>query len=181
MKTNVVMMSVDLLGVEAFNRLHNVFKKMDKDNSGSISLEEFTKACGELSMTVGTDELNDFASSDSSCDGELDFEEFCRFYYTRLRKVFDEIDTDKSGEIDGKELQGAFRTLGYKATNREVRTLLVKLDTDRNQQISFKEFCSYFCTLPSPSTKAVLERWASGLSIDIGIYNVKSIDCRDEG
>ncbi|CAI7999938.1 Calcium-binding mitochondrial carrier protein SCaMC-1 [Geodia barretti] len=161
-------MGVDLLGLEALDRLQDVFNGIDEDKSGFISINEFTKACRELSMTVTTEELHDFICSDSSGDGELNFEEFCCFYSTRLKKVFDEIDTDRSGEIDWKELQRAFITLGYKATDREVRSLLTRVDTDKNEQIDFKEFCNYFCSLPSPSTRAVLERWASGLSIDTG-------------
>ena len=161
-------MGVDLLGLEALDRLQDVFHGIDEDKSGFISIKEFTKACSELSMTVTTEELHDFICSDSSGDGELNFEEFCCFYSTRLKKVFDEIDTDRSGEIDWKELQRAFMTLGYKATDREVRSLLTRVDTDKNEQIDFKEFCNYFCSLPSPSTRAVLERWASGLSIDTG-------------
>ena len=161
-------MSADSLGPEALNRLQEVFNNIDKDNSGYVSIGEFTKACSELSMTVGADELKDFAGSDCSGDGELDFDEFCRFYATRLRKVFDTMDLDGSGEIDVAELQLAFMTLGYKTTRRELQTLLARVDTDRNQKISFKEFCDYFCSLPSPSTRAVLEKWASGLSVDTG-------------
>ena len=169
-------MGVDLLGLEALDRLQDVFNGIDEDKSGFISINEFTKACRELSMTVTTEELHDFICSDSSGDGELNFEEFCCFYSTRLKKVFDEIDTDRSGEIDWKELQRAFITLGYKATDREVRSLLTRVDTDKNEQIDFKEFCNYFCSLPSPSTRAVLERWASGLSIDTGQCILKGLE-----
>ena len=169
-------MGLDLLGLEALDRLQDVFNGIDEDKSGFISINEFTKACRELSMTVTTEELHDFICSDSSGDGELNFEEFCCFYSTRLKKVFDEIDTDRSGEIDWKELQRAFITLGYKATDREVRSLLTRVDTDKNEQIDFKEFCNYFCSLPSPSTRAVLERWASGLSIDTGQCILKGLE-----
>lgn len=158
----------ELLGSKALYRLRRIFDDIDKDNSGTISVEEFTLACSELSMDVSSDELGDFMRSDVSDDGQLDFNEFCRFYSARLRKVFDEIDTDSSGEIGGAELQRAFRKLGYKATEREVRLMLAEVDTDHNEEISFPEFCNYFCSMPSPSMKAVIEKWASGLSIDTG-------------
>ena len=129
---------------------------------------EFTQACSELSMDVSPVELGDFMRSDVSDDGELDFSEFCRFYAARLRKVFDEIDTDSSGQIGQTELQKAFRRLGYRATEREVRAMLSEVDEDHNEEISFTEFCNYFCSMPSPNMKAIMEKWSSGLSIDTG-------------
>ena len=160
----------EVLGSKALQRLHKLFNGIDKDSSGTISVEEFTQACSELSMDVSADELGDFRRSDTSNDGELDFDEFCRFYAARLRKVFDEIDTDGSGEIGRTELQRAFQKLGYTATEREVRSMLAEVDTDKNEEVSFQEFCNYFCSLPSPNMKAVIEKWASGLSIDTGTY-----------
>ena len=154
----------------ALYRLQKIFHDIDKDKSGTISVEEFSQVCSELSLSVTSDELRDFASSDVSEDGELDFHEFCTFYTTRLRKVFDEIDTDRSGEIGKMELQIAFHKLGYKATEREVLSMLSEVDSDNNEEISFVEFCNYFCSMPSPNMKAVMEKWASGLSIDTGSY-----------
>ena len=162
------------LGSKALCRLREIFDEIDKDNSGAISVEEFTLACNELSLVVTSDELADFRSSDISQDGELDFHEFCAFYASRLRKVFDEIDTDKSGEIGRMELQTAFSKLGYKATEREVRSMLAEVDADNNEEISFSEFSNYFCSMPSPNMKAIIEKWASGLSIDTGRHGIIS-------
>ena len=158
----------ELLGSQALYRLRKLFDGIDKDGSDTISVAEFTQACSELSMDVSPEELGDFMRSDVSDDGELDFSEFCRFYAGRLRKVFDEIDTDSSGEIGRTELQKAFRKLGYRATEREVRAMLSEVDEDHNEEISFTEFCNYFCSMPSPNMKAIMEKWASGLSIDTG-------------
>lgn len=160
---------MDALGSKALSRLRIIFDGMDKDESGTISTEEFTQACSELSMSVSSDELRDFMRSDVSSDGELDFEEFCLFYTIRLKKVFDEIDTDGSEEIGFNELQTAFHKLGYKATKREVWSLLAEVDSDRNQSINFEEFCNFFCSMPSPNMKTIMEKWASGLAIDTGM------------
>lgn len=158
----------ELLGLQAMQHLHKVFDTMDEDRSGTISVEEFTKALNELSVSVSSEELTDFMQSDVSDDGQLDFEEFRQFYTNRLRRVFDEIDADHSGEISRDELRRAFVKLGYNATEREVKAMLAEVDQDHNEQINFTEFSNYFCSLPSPSMKAVMEKWASGLSIDTG-------------
>ena len=162
-----------VLGPTAVKRLRGVFNDIDKDNSGSISIEEFTRACMELSITVSAGELEEFMQFDASGDTELDFDEFYRFYSARMRKVFDEIDTDGSGEIEQPELKRAFKNLGYKATDREVWAMLARVDTDNNQGISFEEFCNYFCSMPSPSAKAVVEKWSSGLSVDTGVWSLR--------
>ena len=118
----------ELLGSQALYRLRKLFDGIDKDGSDTIYVAEFTQACSELSMDVSPEELGDFMRSDVSDDGELDFSEFCRFYAARLRKVFDEIDTDSSGQIGQTDLQKAFRRLGYRATEREVRAMLSEVD-----------------------------------------------------
>ena len=158
----------ELLGLQALQQLRKVFNTMDEDHSGTISVEEFTKALNELSISVSSEELTDFMQCDVSDDGQLDFDEFRQFYSNRLRRVFDEIDTDHSGEIGRHELQRAFAKLGYNATEREVKAMVAEVDQDNNEQISFTEFSNYFCSMPSPSMKAVMEKWASGLSIDTG-------------
>ena len=160
---------MDALGSKAIYRLRSVFHGMDSDKSGTISVEEFKQACSELSTNVSSNELRDFMHSDVSNDGELDFDEFCLFYTIRLKKVFDEIDTDGSGEIGLNELQTAFHKLGYKATKREVWSVLAEVDTDNNQSIDFQEFSNFFCSMPSPNMKAIMEKWASGLAIDTGM------------
>ena len=163
-------MAQDVLDSQSLCKLRKVFVDVDKDHSGAISLEEFKRACKELSIEVSIEELNDFVESDTSADGQLDFEEFCKFYIKRLRTVFSEMDTDQSGEIGLEELKVACEKLGHKATEREIRAMLREVDVDKNEQISFTEFCNYFCSMPTLNMRMVIEKWASGLSVDTGKY-----------
>ena len=158
----------DALGSKAQQQLRNVFNKIDRDGSGAISVDEFSEACNDLSVRVTAEELTEFVRSDVSGDGQLDFDEFSHFYTSRLRKVFDEIDTNASGEINSEELKDAFEILGYTPTEREVKVMLANVDEDSNEQINFAEFSNYFCSMPSPTMKAVIEKWSSGLFIDTG-------------
>lgn len=57
-----------------------------------------------------------------------------------LERVFDEIDTDKSGFIEPTELHGAFEKLGRKKTQREIKLAVEKLDTNGDGMISLDEF-----------------------------------------
>jgi hypothetical protein len=57
-----------------------------------------------------------------------------------LRKVFDEIDTDKSGSIEATELLAALKRAGKNPSNDQVKTLLSTYDADKNGNLSFDEF-----------------------------------------
>lgn len=157
------------LGPKVTERLQSVFNSIDSDSSGTISVQEFQQACCQLSISVTQEELDFFSSSDASGDGELNFKEFTQFYVERLQKAFREIDTDNSGEISVDELKGAFEELGFPATEREVRAVLFEVDSDRSETVDFSEFCSFFCSLPSPNVRSIVEQWASGLSVDTGL------------
>ena len=63
------------------NSLETIFRLIDKDNSGFISMEEFAEACQLMSQhmdtTIPKDEIVDLAKSiDINKDGQIDFNEF---------------------------------------------------------------------------------------------------------
>jgi len=89
--------------------LQRIFKVMDDDNSGSLSLREFSKACKEFK--VGISEQNVpilFDLFDENKDGTLDYDEF--LYKIRgeistarmdaVEKAFDKMDSNGSGIVD---------------------------------------------------------------------------------
>lgn len=163
------MTASSVLGANVLKRLQLVFDSIDTDKSGTISAQEFQQACRELSICVNQEELDFFLGSDASGDGKLNFQEFSQFYVRRLEKAFKDIDADNSGEISVDELKGTFEKLGFPATEREVRAVLAEVDRDQSGTVDFIEFCTFFCSLPSPNVRSVVEQWASGLSVDTGL------------
>ena len=163
------MAASSVLGPNVLKRLQLVFESIDTDKSGTISAQEFQQACHELSICITQEELDFFLGSDASGDGKLNFQEFSQFYVRRLEKAFKDIDADNSGEISVDELKGTFEKLGFPATEREVRAVLAEVDRDQSGTVDFIEFCTFFCSLPSPNVRSVVEQWASGLSVDTGL------------
>ncbi len=158
----------NILLPKSVDRLRSLFQSIDCDNSGTISFSELEKACSKLSLTVTQEDLLNFASCDTDKSQELDFTEFQKFYVQQLKRIFMQIDSDSSGEIDVHELKTAFHRLGFTVTLQEVNALLKQVDKDRSESVDFKEFCNYFCSLPSPDVRLIMQQWATGLAIDTG-------------
>ena len=168
--------SVKYLNDGSIKKLRCIFNEIDSDRSGSISQDELVLACKKLSIDVESKQLKDFLESDVTGDGELNFDEFCRFYLVRLRSIFDEIDADKSGSVGVDELRSAFCKVGFQVTEREVVSLLAQVDKDNSETVDLSEFCNFFCSLPAPDFRLIVERWASGLSVDTGTC-ISVIEC----
>ncbi len=157
-----------LLLPSSIDRLYSLFQSIDLDSSGKISVNELENACAKLSLLVTQEDLINFTGSDDNNDQELDFNEFQNFYVQQLNRVFKQLDDDGSGEIDLLELKTAFDRLGFNVSIQEVNALMKQVDKDKNESVDFKEFCNFFCSLPSPDVRLILQQWATGLAIDTG-------------
>lgn len=157
------------LNDDSIKKLQSIFNEIDADRSGTISQDELSLACKKLSIDVELQQVKDFLESDVTGDGELNFDEFCHFYLVRLQNIFKVIDSDSSGSIGVDELKRAFAKVGFHVTEREVLSLLAEVDKDNSESVDFTEFCNFFCSLPSPDFRLIVEKWASGLSVDTGM------------
>lgn len=95
--------------------VEDIFKKLDNDNNGYIEYEEFVRASINKEIFVA-DEILQFAFNffDKDSSGSITFEElktiFCDGQEKEvsekvLRKILDEIDTDKNEQISYKEFK----------------------------------------------------------------------------
>merc|ERR1712032_522688 len=72
--------------------------------------------------------------------------EECLVDYTEeyIRKKFDLIDTDGSGELDEGEMRALFKSMGRPVSKRIIANLMRLSDTDGNGTIDFEEFRAIF-------------------------------------
>jgi hypothetical protein len=69
-----------------------------------------------------------------------EFEAFAMAQSNLLRKVFDDLDADKSGTIDVDEVRGSLQRLGMKYDDGAVTKLIKRIDVDGNGKIDFDEW-----------------------------------------
>lgn len=139
--------TIDLLQLKDkhIKRLYKVFKKYDKDRSGTIDIDEFFKCIHEKHTTFG-DAIFDLIDCDDS--GVLDFSEFvtacgtyCMFGPEEVLKfAFFVFDKDKNGFIEKAELDELTELLHQEGVTSNVKEALKKFDFNGDGKIDFKEF-----------------------------------------
>ena len=103
------------LTTEELHRLRNMFEGLDTDGTGTVSIEELTKAFeGSATDSAATEALKslDLSSFDLDGDGEIDWREFVggcvqdhdMYNEENLEKLFKEADTNQDGKLCLKEI-----------------------------------------------------------------------------
>jgi len=128
------------LTTDELHRLRNMFEGLDTDGTGTVSIDELSKVMNETATddaavtALASLDLNAF---DLDGDGEIDWKEFVAgclqdhdlYNEDNLDKVFQELDTDKSGTLSISEIGGM---LGNDHELR--REILAKLQEERKGQ-----------------------------------------------
>ena len=147
-----------------------IFNQHDYDNSGTINISELKDTLADCNVKKSDDELLKIMREiDLDGNGELSLEEFVLvFGQSKLRKVFDEIDEDKSGCISTMELGDAMKKLGHHMKSSQIKEILQKVDYDNSGDVNFKEFEAFFKYVPAASLADVLDNWLEATHIDCG-------------
>ncbi|CAG0913128.1 unnamed protein product [Notodromas monacha] len=124
--------------------LADVFRRVDRDNSGAISAEELRSALSNGTWTPFSAEtvrlmINMF---DHDRSGTVNFNEFSALwkYVVDWQACFRSFDRDNSGNIDGAELRHALTTFGYRFQDSFVDVLVSKFDRQGRRVIFFDDF-----------------------------------------
>jgi Ca2+-binding EF-hand superfamily protein len=94
----------------------NMMKECDKDNSGSISFDEFWTYMGRRSADLDANEL--------------------------VKDVFKMMDQDGSGSVTTSEFTDVMEKLGTDLTKREIQDLVKEIDSGGDNEISLEEFAA---------------------------------------
>jgi Ca2+-binding EF-hand superfamily protein len=64
----------------------------------------------------------------------------------QIKEAFDLFDSDRSGEVDTKELKEALTNIGLTTESSTLRNIMDSLDKDRSGSVSFDEFFDLLAT-----------------------------------
>jgi len=125
--TKKVKRALKALGVSADLKAEDILNKMDADKNGTIDQTEW-----EQHMTPELRAAIEAKLQDSGIVAGFK-------PLVDIARVFDQLDADKSGDLDRTEIKNALVCLGL-ADQFDLDKLVAALDTDANGSISIEEF-----------------------------------------
>ncbi|XP_010674273.1 calcium-dependent protein kinase SK5 [Beta vulgaris subsp. vulgaris] len=135
------------LSEEEIGGLKELFKKIDKDNSGAITFDELKHGLRRVDSKIRESEIEDLMhAADVDENGTIDYGEFvaATLHLNKLEReenlasAFAYFDKDSSGYITIEELQQACKELGL--SDHHLEEMITEIDQDNDGQIDYGEF-----------------------------------------
>ncbi|KAK8619867.1 hypothetical protein V6N13_066367 [Hibiscus sabdariffa] len=136
------------LSEEEIKGLKEMFKGMDTDNSGTITLEELKQGLAKQGTKLSEYEVKQLMeAADADGNGTIDYEEFitATMHMNRMDReehlyhAFQHFDKDNSGYITIEELEQALREYGI-IDRKKIKEILSEVDSDNDGRINYDEF-----------------------------------------
>ncbi|KIY98461.1 calcium-dependent protein kinase [Monoraphidium neglectum] len=134
--------------------LKEMFAAMDKDGSGTITVDEMREGLKSKGTLIPEEDLQRLmANADITGDGAIDYGEFlaATMHLGKLNKdehlhrAFAHFDADGSGYITVEELEAALKQEGdssMAALGEQIKSILAEVDKDKDGRIDYEEFCA---------------------------------------
>ncbi|XP_022753703.1 calcium-dependent protein kinase 17-like [Durio zibethinus] len=136
------------LSEEEIMGLKEMFRGMDTDNSGTITLEELKQGLAKQGTKLSEYEVKQLMeAADADGNGTIDYDEFitATMHMNRMDReehlyhAFQHFDKDNSGYITTEELEQALREYGMH-DGRDIKEILSEVDSDNDGRINYDEF-----------------------------------------
>ncbi|XP_074577317.1 calcium-dependent protein kinase 2-like [Curcuma longa] len=136
------------LSEEEIQGLKEMFKSMDSDNSGTITLEELKQGLAKQGTKLTETEVQQLMeAADADGNGTIDYEEFitATMHMNRMDReehlytAFQYFDKDNSGHITREELEQALKEKGM-FDETEIKSVIDDVDVDNDGKINYDEF-----------------------------------------
>ncbi|CAF2343252.1 unnamed protein product [Rotaria sp. Silwood2] len=139
------------VGQEQIDQIRDAFAVFDKEMTGSITTEQFSKVLEDLGYNVPESELTTFINQlDIDKSGTIEFEEYLSFMLTFIKKnvttednlkdAFNLFDQNDDGFIETKDLREIMTNLGEKITDEDIDEMIREADIDKDFKVNFYEF-----------------------------------------
>ncbi|XP_057956657.1 calcium-dependent protein kinase 2-like [Malania oleifera] len=136
------------LSEEEIMGLKEMFKGMDTDNSGTITLEELKQGLSKQGTKLTEYEVKQLMeAADADGNGTIDYDEFitATMHMNRMDReehlytAFQYFDKDNSGYITTEELEQALREFGMQDA-KDIKEIISEVDADNDGNINYEEF-----------------------------------------
>ena len=138
----------NLVSQKEHEKISEVFKILDKNQSGEISKEELEVGLNSLGKKMTPEELDRrFMVIDVDGSGTISYMEFVAAAFnkdefleeSRLKKLFGVIDIDSNGKISISEFKELFNQSNF-ISDQELILIVKENDKDQDGELNFKEF-----------------------------------------
>ncbi|CAK9139092.1 unnamed protein product [Ilex paraguariensis] len=136
------------LSEEEIMGLKQMFKGMDTDNSGTITLEELKQGLAKQGTKLSEVEVKQLMeAADADGNGTIDYDEFitATMHLNKMDReehlytAFQYFDKDNSGWITKEELEQALCEFGMN-DGRDIKEIIAEVDADNDGRINYEEF-----------------------------------------
>ncbi|KAG4925260.1 hypothetical protein JHK87_050800 [Glycine soja] len=154
-KRKALRVIADFLSNEEVEDIKDMFKKMDNDNDGIVSIEELKAGFRNFGSQLAESEVQLLIEAvDTNGKGTLDYGEFVAVSLhlkrmandDHLHKAFSYFDKDGNGYIEPDELRNALMEDGAEDCTDVANDIFLEVDTDKDGRISYDEFVAMMKT-----------------------------------
>lgn len=145
-----------------------LFQNWDKDGSNTLTIDELKGLCDHMGLPVKFDEETDLLSIDKDGNGNVDIEEFAKWWLKRVSELpnpmkqqeviagntFKKFDENKSGSLDRRETRELLHALGTDFTDSEMTEVMNELDEDKSNEIELSEFVTWWTNRAASNRKS---------------------------
>ncbi|PON75737.1 B3 domain-containing protein [Parasponia andersonii] len=170
------------LSEEEIMGLKQMFKGMDTDNSGTITLEELKQGLAKQGTKLSEIEVKQLMeAADADGNGTIDYDEFitATMHMNRMDReehiytAFQHFDKDNSGYITTEELEQALREFGMH-DGRDIKEIISEVDADNDGRINYDEFVAMM-RKGNPEANPKKRRDDGALRFGVGANTEKSM------
>ncbi|KAL7265557.1 hypothetical protein ACSBR1_003353 [Camellia fascicularis] len=154
-KRKALRVIADFFSVEEVEDIKEMFRKIDTDNDGIVSIEELKGGLQKFGSHLAESEVQMLVEAvDTNGKGTLDCGEFVAVSLhlqrmandDHLHKAFAYFDKDGNGYIEPGELQDALMEDGADDCTAVANDIFQEVDTDKDGKISYDEFAAMMKT-----------------------------------
>ena len=137
---------MDTLTEENLSEVRDMFKRVDKNDDGVISLDELRTVLETIFKHLPSHRIDKMVTdADKDKDGQISYEEFYRVLKrkskkNKLLKAFKTFDTNGDGKISLEELMEVLKHTGGELPEQQLKEMINDVDKDGDGYLNYSEF-----------------------------------------